>query len=98
MVEFELNHSLFPNRLTISSTSRDLDQILEAVNLAIKTETAKDAEKFGLTSPLHIEYSKTGLLDRFDYRCIEVTSTWFQHTFSDKFFGSEGTLVHLTRH
>jgi hypothetical protein len=71
-------------RFSVSSNTKDLKSVIEAVNAVIRTETLILANQQGIENPGIQQYGAGDLLKKYAYRCTRVRPNWFRHTFTLK--------------
>jgi hypothetical protein len=67
--------------ISVTSNTKDLKSVVDAVNASIRTETLTLANQQGIESPAIPEYGLGDLFQKYNYRCRRVRSNWYQHTF-----------------
>jgi hypothetical protein len=72
------------DRISVSSNTKQIKSVIDAVNEVIKTETLALANQKGIESPAIPQYTVGELFHRYNYRCRKVRSNWYQHTFTLK--------------
>jgi hypothetical protein len=72
------------DRITVSSNSKEMRSLVEAVNATIRTETLALANHQGIENPSIPEFSLGELFQKYTYRCRRIRPSWFQHTFTIK--------------
>jgi hypothetical protein len=78
------NEGLEVDRFSVSSNTKDLKSVIEAVNAVIRTETLALANQHGVENPGIPQYGASDLLKKYAYRCTRVRSNWYRHVFSLK--------------
>lgn len=71
-------------QITVSSNSKELKTVVDAVNATIRAETLAAASQQGIESPAVPEYGIGELLKKYNYRCSRVRFKWYSHTFTIK--------------